>query len=131
MESEREQLQYGSTCKHGTSLGTPGGADFMCGYCESGFDYWILDPSFKLGLAFNPDHDGRVPLEPIGYSYRLSDIEGQERALNQLVAVVLVPELKQSFLHNCEFGAIQLDDGYWTTREDAPLGDWEDDYDTA
>lgn len=26
----------GNYCKHGTYIGTPGGADFMCGACEAG-----------------------------------------------------------------------------------------------
>ena len=26
----------GSYCRHGTYIGTPGGADFMCGACEAG-----------------------------------------------------------------------------------------------
>jgi|10_taG_2_1085330.scaffolds.fasta_scaffold02393_7 hypothetical protein len=37
-ETDQEQLDYGNvTCVHGMNLGTSGGADFMCGDCESGF----------------------------------------------------------------------------------------------
>lgn len=36
MESIREQIAYGRRCKHGTPVGTPGGADLMCGPCEMG-----------------------------------------------------------------------------------------------
>ena len=37
-ETDQEQLDYGNvTCVHGMNLGTSGGADFMCGECESGF----------------------------------------------------------------------------------------------
>jgi hypothetical protein len=37
-ETDQEQLEYGNvTCVHGMNLGTSGGADFMCGECESGF----------------------------------------------------------------------------------------------
>lgn len=44
MESDREQLEYGRYCMHGTNVGTPGGADFMCGLCESDYVYWDDSP---------------------------------------------------------------------------------------
>ena len=37
MESLREQVEYGNYCIHGTNIGTPGGADLMCGACEDGY----------------------------------------------------------------------------------------------
>ena len=38
MESVAEQIEYGiDICIHGRNLGTPGGADLMCGDCEAGF----------------------------------------------------------------------------------------------
>lgn len=38
MESVAEQIEYGmNICIHGRNLGTPGGADLMCGDCEAGF----------------------------------------------------------------------------------------------
>ena len=44
-ETDQEQLEYGNvTCVHGMNLGTPGGADFMCGECESGFDKRVECP---------------------------------------------------------------------------------------
>ena len=36
MESLQEQIEYGDRCIHGTNIGTPGGADLMCGACEEG-----------------------------------------------------------------------------------------------
>jgi len=47
----------GDRCVHGTYIGTPGGADYMCGYCEEGLDFWVEDPSYRLtvqlsGMAF-------------------------------------------------------------------------------
>ena len=37
MESIEEQVRYGGHCVHGTAIGTPGGADLMCGACEDGY----------------------------------------------------------------------------------------------
>jgi len=37
MESIEEQVRYGGHCVHGTAIGTPGGADLMCGACEEGY----------------------------------------------------------------------------------------------
>lgn len=28
---------FGEYCRHGKYIGTPGGADFMCGFCEEGW----------------------------------------------------------------------------------------------
>ena len=38
-----EQVIYGRHCVHGTPVGTPGGADLMCGLCEDGLDRWVDD----------------------------------------------------------------------------------------
>jgi hypothetical protein len=50
MESIQEQVEYGGRCQHGTAIGTPGGADLMCGLCEDGFDTWVEDPYFTLTI---------------------------------------------------------------------------------
>lgn len=50
MESVREQIEYGTRCVHGTPLGTPGGADLMCGLCEGGFTCWVDDPEYALRM---------------------------------------------------------------------------------
>ena len=50
-----EQQYYGDYCKHGTNVGTPGGADLMCGYCEMGLDRWVDDPRYALYLGLNQD----------------------------------------------------------------------------
>lgn len=50
MESIREQIEYGSRCVHGTALGTPGGADLMCGACEDGLTWWVESPRYGLFL---------------------------------------------------------------------------------
>ena len=48
MESLQEQIEYGRWCEHGQPLGTPGGADLMCGYCESGLTEWVEDRHMTL-----------------------------------------------------------------------------------
>lgn len=48
MESLQEQIEYGSYCVHGTALGTPGGADLMCGLCEEGWTWWVESPRYGL-----------------------------------------------------------------------------------
>ena len=50
MESIREQIEYGTRCVHGIPLGTPGGADLMCGLCEDGLTTWVDDPLYELTL---------------------------------------------------------------------------------
>lgn len=47
-ESIAEQMEYGDHCKHGTNIGTPGGADLMCHWCEMGMDTWVNNPRFEL-----------------------------------------------------------------------------------
>jgi len=53
MESEREQLLYGDHCRHGTAIGTPGGADFMCHYCEMGLNTWVKEVSYELMFSLD------------------------------------------------------------------------------
>jgi hypothetical protein len=36
LEDGSVDTSYGDVCRHGTYIGTPGGADFMCGWCEDG-----------------------------------------------------------------------------------------------
>lgn len=38
-----EQVIYGDHCVHGTPIGTPGGADLMCMWCEDGYTHWLDD----------------------------------------------------------------------------------------
>ena len=52
MESLREQILYGDHCMHGTAIGTPGGADLMCGYCEDGMTTWHEDIGYTLWFRF-------------------------------------------------------------------------------
>ena len=71
----------GDRCVHGTYVGTPGGADFMCGLCEDGLDYWVEDPSYELMIGLN---DG--PAFVAGSAHWLSNIAKRDRwALRRLV----------------------------------------------
>lgn len=60
-ESIHEQMEYGSRCRHGVNLGTPGGADLMCGYCEMGLDTWVEDPLWQLQFSVTWDGHQLVP----------------------------------------------------------------------
>ena len=39
MEPLWEQVAFGDHCIHGTAVGTPGGADLLCGMCEMGMTH--------------------------------------------------------------------------------------------
>ena len=41
----------GSYCVHNHYIGTPGGADFMCGLCEDGLTYFVSDPAYRLVIT--------------------------------------------------------------------------------
>lgn len=60
MESIREQIEYGTRCVHGIPLGTPGGADLMCGLCEDGLTTWVDDPLYELTLDITSPTTGTV-----------------------------------------------------------------------
>jgi hypothetical protein len=71
----------GDHCVHGTYVGTPGGADYICGLCEDGLDYWVEDPSYELTISVN---DG--PVFVAGSAHWPSNIAGRDRwALRRLV----------------------------------------------
>ena len=39
-EDMRDMELYGRRCMHGVNVGTPGGFDLMCGFCEDGYTQW-------------------------------------------------------------------------------------------
>lgn len=117
-ESDWEQLAYGNHCKHGTAIGTPGGADFMCGLCEMGFDVWVPEPTFQLGVWISPDQD--VPIE-VG-TYLEFGLEAQERALAKAIGF---SELALNHEWPIVFEARQIASGYWA-EENPYLGDWDE-----
>lgn len=48
METLQDQIEYGRHCVHGTNIGTPGGADLLCGDCEMGWTWWVDSPRYGL-----------------------------------------------------------------------------------
>lgn len=54
-ESVQEQIEYGDHCRHGVAVGTPGGADLMCHYCEMGMNTWVENPRYALYLTFGQE----------------------------------------------------------------------------
>lgn len=116
-ESLNEQIQYGMRCQHGTSLGTPGGADLMCGYCEDGLDVWVDDPRFRLVQITN---DGRsIPF--LGFEFWLSDLDDDPDRLWGRFVSAWRPFLSvddETWKSMSEIGMIwtfeQSRSGYWT-----------------
>lgn len=51
METIREQIAMGRHCVHGTAVGTPGGADLMCGRCEDGATRWVPTPLHSAAVT--------------------------------------------------------------------------------
>ena len=39
----------GDYCVHGVYVGTPGGADYLCGLCEDGLTFFVKRPLYQLG----------------------------------------------------------------------------------
>lgn len=108
METLQEQILYGSYCQHGTALGTPGGADLICGMCENGFNRWVMDPQYALFVGLEMDtevHPGtRATLywsasEPISFRrlYRIV------RRYTGLIELGLTPH----------YTVEQIASGYW------------------
>lgn len=104
-EPLHEQIGYGSYCRHGTNIGTPGGADLMCGYCEMGLTKWVADPLYRLYIH------GQVPIPMV--SWRLSEIN-----------TVLTMSVKRRIVHlkrlgrvaaeaQWELEMVEIESGYW------------------
>lgn len=121
-ESDWEQQAYGNHCMHGTAVGTPSGADFMCGWCEDGYTHWRDDPLFNLewrirvreGYSKNnewtPWMEGKGKVLR-GYGWRESS--GFHAAWGVICDAAFT-------FHNdlpaieYEWRVRQVDDGYWT-----------------
>ena len=110
MESEREQLLYGDRCKHGTNIGTPSGADFMCHYCEMGMDTWVADPMYALMFK----------VDPMVYPTKLTEWResGMEVMWDRLVTEWTKPDClwvsPDALDLNPTFVAELISDGYWS-----------------
>lgn len=61
-------MTWSNYCKHGSYIGTPGGADYLCGACESGAD------TFIEGVEIVLCHIGR-PHRDLGVIYRTTSDE--------------------------------------------------------
>lgn len=61
-----EQVMYGGVCKHGTSTGTPGGADLLCQHCEDGADTWDEWTVWRFHVGIVRLDDGQMisPADP-------------------------------------------------------------------
>ncbi len=49
MFDEEDLLHEQNYCKHGTFIGNPYGADYMCGWCEDG----VSDQEYEEHLRYN------------------------------------------------------------------------------
>ncbi len=79
MESEREQLMYGDRCTpHGHQVGTPSGADFMCGLCEAGLTRWVMDRYWGIVWVGNDLSDWEVQRQAHSSPYKWQDSDSQE-----------------------------------------------------
>lgn len=110
METIQEQIEYGSFCKHGTALGTPGGADIMCQLCEIGLDTWVPDPTYRFIMILK--HNGTsVEVRRIG-PWHESDINtgaGWAKLTRLAEIIQEVPDISDHF----EFAAEKTSEGYW------------------
>lgn len=100
-ETVAEQLLYGDHCRHGTNIGTPGGADLMCQPCEMGLFRWVNDPLYTLTL------DG---ISFLGWNFRVSEMGKADRAKAKV--------RRWLRMHSHHWDGVwemrQLDAGYWT-----------------
>lgn len=79
------------TCKHGTYIGDPYGADYLCGYCEDGTSEYEL----ALGQAHKIVQDDRA------------DLEALEAAITGAIRLASVKQFRYTDLYDkaIEFGA--------------------------
>ena len=122
METLAEQIEYGDHCIHGVNIGTPGGADLMCGLCEDGCNMLHDDPSYTLLLTFGqeaPEWNGEGLQETW---WRLSDLDslvGAGRVWDKIEARAQSWQKTLSEILNREdlpvlfWEARLVDHGYW------------------
>ena len=120
-ETVEEQMEYGSFCKHGTNIGTPGGADLMCFHCEMGYDTWHNDPSWEMEVRLNLDGRWISPWmkakDAWGGSmvfYRTSQLKGVARTRIMAAAEHLCKVFDDVDINaHYEFRMVQTSQGYW------------------
>lgn len=110
-EDMLDMMLYGDHCQHGVNVGTPGGIDLMCGYCESGFTEWVEDPQYALIPTINgsyPQESSSIGLWSEAYPQTPQQFKRMFRQI-----------LRYSKLHamrlgiDVEFQVIKTQDGYW------------------
>lgn len=100
-------------CRHGTFTGYPGGADYLCVACESGWDTWVEDPGFELFVRF----DDGLPIRP-RVRWRASDIDSVAPTVLKAAAYWLEFADKADTIVTVEAWAERTDSGYWTGGDD-------------
>lgn len=73
MSSDPDDRFWGR-CKHNVYIGTPGGADFLCSYCETGLDTWTDDPRYALFVGFGVPVPRWIPENLSLVTWRLSEL---------------------------------------------------------
>lgn len=58
--------QRSNYCRHGNYIGTPLGADYLCGLCEDGADILVELPCWELVVI---DEDGDRVQQPLNRTY--------------------------------------------------------------
>jgi len=120
-ETVEEQMEYGTLCVHGRNLGTPGGADLMCGWCEDGYTHWVDDPSYMLYVGFR-----QVPPKEAAFampiSWRQSELTKGEVDWGYVADCLGVgmagmsPEMAGPF----QWRVYQVEGGYWDVPPPSP-----------
>lgn len=82
METLREQLELGGWCIHGTQVGTPGGADLVCRYCE---DNWTWEEFQTMVKACR--RDWRITQAEGILSLRINRGDSDEKVLRTLALI--------------------------------------------
>lgn len=113
-EDMYDQMLYGRRCKHGTNIGTPGGPELLCGYCESGLDTWVPKPWFELW--FSATFDGVETIVPTSTrtGWRADDpVTRVYKAIRKMV------DAHQGIADDSPYAVVftyevrQMDAGYW------------------
>jgi len=113
-ETVEEQMYYGDHCKHGTNIGTPGGADLMCQLCELGLDTWVANPAYEM--MFEITWDDHVLLQPTATGVRWRAKDDHDFTLSKIMNLV---EEHQRIASESDavivatYSVEQRDSGYW------------------
>ncbi len=101
-----------NTCIHGAYVGTPGGADHICGFCEAGMRTWVEDPTFQLYIGWKSD-DGETAVFPSGITWRYSQLLSPYD-WSRVTARLTEFHEKMPEGHVVAAEVHRMSDGYWT-----------------